>query len=238
MAVLPIAGRWRLDTTCLVIGTLAPDFEYFAHGRERGVFSHTLLGIFAWGVPVTLVLAVAWHALVKWPLLAAAPQWIARRTVAIARRPWRPHWLACLVSAAIGAATHIGWDGGTHAHGWGERHFPEALDHMVTVPVLGAIPIFRVLQHASSLIGLAVLTAYVVVRLRREPPIEIELPRLRTRLIFAACIAAGIAAVVGRAIYIIHATDPRSLVVATISGTLAGTLVASALLVRAARPRP
>ena len=55
------------------------------------------------------------------------------------------------------------------------------------------------------------------------------------RITFVACALVGIAAVTARAIYIVHATDLGSLVVAPISGLFAGTLVASALLTTRAR---
>jgi hypothetical protein len=48
--------------------------------------------------------------------------------------------------------------------------------------------------------------------------------------VFAACLAAGVAVLVARAVVILHATDPGSVVVAACSGLLAGTLVASALV--------
>src|ERR1051325_7074297 len=176
LAVLPLIRRFRLDTTCLVIGAMAPDFLYFTYGLEKGAFSHTLLGIPLWGLPVTLGLAVVFHAIVKWPLYVAAPRWLARR---VAPAPWRLRPVACAVSAVIGVVTHIAWDGGTHANGWGETHFHQLFGHMVTVPVLGAVPLFRVFQHVSTLVGFVGIGAYLTVHLRRQPPLDIELPRAR-----------------------------------------------------------
>ena len=105
MAVLPVVGRLRLDTTCLVIGAMAPDFEYFMNGRLLGSFGHTLIGIAAWGVPVTLISALVFHAILKWPLLAVAPRWFARRAASFAARPrpvrpiaWRDPHLFCQLS--------------------------------------------------------------------------------------------------------------------------------------------
>src|SRR3954471_24303541 len=91
LAVWPFVRwhRWlRLDATCLAIGAMAPDFEYFIHGQQKGNFGHTLLGIPLWGVPATLILAALFHAIVKWPLLIVAPRWIAQRSIEAAARPW------------------------------------------------------------------------------------------------------------------------------------------------------
>jgi hypothetical protein len=236
MVVLPLV-RWRalrLDATCLVIGAMAPDFQYFAYGEQKGAFSHTLLGIPLWGVPVTLILAFAFHAIVKWPLLVIAPSPLAARAITAARAPWPARWtigtvVALIVSAAIGATSHLVWDSFTHANGWGETHIA-ALRTMVDVPVLGPTVAFRVLQHASTLIGLTVLAIVLARALWRVDPIELPaLPRAGARMLFAACIAVAVVATVSHVIRI-HATDLGSLVVAPISGVLAGTLIASVAL--------
>lgn len=235
LAILPVA-RWRhLDATCLVFGSMAPDFEYFMHGHQRGHFGHTLLGVALWGVPVTLILAAVFHGVVKWPLVLAAPSWVAKRVAAAAARPWPAKWsvgtIATLViSAALGDLTHIVWDGFTHANGWGERHFP-ALGDFVAVPVLGNMVVFRVLQYGFSVLGLLVLAWYLLRHLRRTPPIEIPTARRSVpRLVFAIAIAAGVALVMYRALHLLHVRDPGSIVVSFISGVLAGTLVASSIV--------
>ena len=88
MAVLPLIGRLRLDPTCLVIGSMAPDFEYFVRAGQMSTISHTWLGLVAWNLPVTLILAFAFHYLIKWPLVLIAPSPIARRAAVLASRPW------------------------------------------------------------------------------------------------------------------------------------------------------
>ena len=233
MAVLPLVGRARLDTTCLVIGAMSPDFEYFVHGQLKGEFGHTWPGVALWCVPVTLVSAVVFHRLVKWPLVAVAPRWIGERVAPYALRPWLVHWralVACVISAALGAATHLLWDGGTHAAHWGEHYFPKIMDHMVNAPVIGRIPVFRVLQHISTGIGLVVVTVYIAVVLRRSPTRAIPPPRRIARTIYLACVAVGIALLSYRALVWLHTGDPGSVVAASISGLLASTLVAALAL--------
>jgi hypothetical protein len=238
LAVFPFVHwrRWlHLDATCLVIGSMAPDFEYFIHGEQKGEFGHTLLGIPLWGVPVTLILAAIFHAVVKWPLLVVAPRWIARRSIESAARPWPAKWsvatiLTVVISAAIGDVSHIVWDGFTHANGFGERNFP-TLGTMVHVPGLGDMVIFRVLQYVFSVIGLFAVVIWALLSLRRRTPRDLApMPRLWPRVIFYGITIAGVALVMLRALRILHATDPGSVVVSAISGMLAGTLVATVLL--------
>ncbi len=234
MAVLPIVRvRW-FDPTCLVIGSMAPDFEYFIHGELEGRFGHTLPGLFGWCLPVTLALATVWHFVVKQPLRLVAPGVIVRRLPA--QQPWPRSIVACVISALVGGATHLAWDGLTHAQGWAQRWAPQTFNHLYTVPGLGPIPLYRVCQHVSTAIGLAVVTWFAVRMLRSRLPRPIEvLDRRGPRAIFLGCSLAAIAALFGRAWFVLESRDPGTLVVAPISGLLAGTLVA-AVVVRLAYP--
>jgi hypothetical protein len=234
LAVLPLV-RWRvLDPTCLVIGSMAPDFEYFARGEQLSTISHTLRGLWMWNLPVTLLLAALYHAVVKWPMLLVAPVAVARRAVASVGAPWRERWTlaaaaACAVSAVLGAASHLAWDTFTHADGWGPHHV-RALAAPLHLPRIGTIVVHRVLQHASTAVGLTVLAVVIVRGLARRAPVELPaLPRAVPRVLAGACVAGGIALTTLRLVAR-HVTDAGDLVVGALAGALAGTLIASALL--------
>ena len=235
MAVLPLMRRRGLDATCLVFGAMAPDFEYFVRGQEQGNFGHSLVGMWVWGVPVTLVLAALFHGPVKRLLWEVAPRAIARRTAEPATRPWPGRWSAAVivslvVSAVIGNATHLVWDAFTHGDGWFPHRFPHLLLREVHVPVVGLMRRCRILQYVSSLVGLAVVARYALRALRRAPAVEVAPAPTGARLVLAACVVAGVALVTARAVWLLHARDPGSLVVAPISGGLAGIVIASAIV--------
>jgi hypothetical protein len=243
MAVLPLV-RWRrgLDATCLVIGSMAPDVEYFIRGRPFQTISHSLLGMVTWSLPVTLILAAVLHAIVKWPMLAIAPVAVARRAVAAVGAPWPARWSAaalasCAVSAVLGGASHLAWDNITHTYGWLPTHV-RALWGRVQLPVVGSIPVVSLLQHGSTVIGLTVLTVVVVRALRRETPQPLpepaELPRLAARGCLVLCIAVGLAAMYVR-LAMLHESYLGSVVVAAIDGVGTGVIVASGLLWRLGR---
>jgi len=224
----------RLDATCLVIGSMAPDFEYFVRGARVSAFGHSLAGIAGWGVPATLVLAALFHGLVKWPILLAAPPALT----GLFARPWHTRWraaavLSAVASAALGDVTHLVWDSATHADGLIVLHQP-ALTRVYPVPVLGDMALHRILQHTSSLIGLAGVVAYLAVRIHRAPQLDVGARRGPARIAFAGCIGAGIAIA---AWWAAHAgiTDPGTWIVDAISGALGGTIVASSLVARPAR---
>src|SRR5260370_26318809 len=73
--------RLKLVTSALVIGTLAPDFEYFLRLAPDAGYGHTLQGAFLLTLPLALVALWLFHAFVKLPLLALFPDGVERRLV-------------------------------------------------------------------------------------------------------------------------------------------------------------
>jgi hypothetical protein len=219
LAVLPLLRRWRLDTTCLVIGAMSPDFEYFLRVEEVSSVSHTLLGLLYFCVPITIAAAYLFHRVLEAPALRVAP-WRTRLAV-FAGRPWptRPLWILAL-SALLGAVTHYLWDGITHTDGYGPQHLA-----FLRTPIHG-IALCRILQHGSTVIGLAILAIVVGRALARVTPVPVPPPTLRVWLVWIVAIAVVTTVSVARAFWF-HLTDPGSFVVAIIDGCLGGAIVAS-----------
>lgn len=231
LAIAPLLRIRSLDATALAIGSMAPDFEYFAHAEESGGFGHTLLGLVVWCLPVTVALALAWHHVVKWPLIVAAPQPIARRLAGPAARPWRWRPIPILVGALIGAASHDAWDAFTHADGFVVRRWAW-LRTQVDVPILGHTVIHRVLQHGCSVVGFAAVIVVIARAIRRLPAIELPpLPAWKARGVLVGLVGLGVTATSIRIVRL-HAIDAGDVVVAVIAGALAGMTVASLILRR------
>jgi hypothetical protein len=230
----------RLDAACLVVGSMAPDFEYFVRVAPLASISHTKLGVLTWGVPVTLASVVIARYVLAWPVLLVAPRCIARRATVLATRPWPGRLtaatvLSLVISAAIGSASHLAWDALTHADGWGPKHLM-SLHAIVDAPILGHMVVHRVLQYVSSIVGLVVLAILVVHWLHRQAAVELPpAPRAWPRAVFAACIAAAVALASVR-IHRLHATDVDARLVGVVAGCLAGALIAS-VIVRGAAAR-
>jgi hypothetical protein len=225
LAVLPLR-RWRLDTTCLVIGSMAPDFEYFLRVELNSTISHTLLGLFVFTLPITLFSAWLFHRVLKEPALRVAP--LRGRLAGFAERPWPAQPLALLVlSALLGGLTHLVWDGITHAGGYGPRHV-DVLRTIVHVPIAGDMLLHRVIQHTSTAIGLVVLAIVIGRALARVTPRELPSPGPRVYAIWAVSIVVVTALSMLR-IRGLHLVDPGSVIVAIISGGLGGAIVASVL---------
>src|SRR5262245_13712318 len=113
--VLPLIGRFRVPyaTSALVVGAMAPDFEYFLRLRPIATISHSLLGVVVFCLPASALVLMAYHLIAKRPATLLLPDWVRRR-LARAMDNCRPSvrdlgMLALLIM--IGALSHIAWDG-------------------------------------------------------------------------------------------------------------------------------
>ncbi|MFE1173778.1 DUF4184 family protein [Streptomyces sp. NPDC058773] len=177
-AVLPAirrtgAARGPLVASALVAGSFAPDMTYYADslvpgGMAFGAVTHTPAGVLTVDVLVTAVLVGGWL-LVREPLTALLPRaWqgpVHRFLRGRSRRPRGPRELADLVgwfvvSAVIGATTHVVWDAFTHPGRWGTRLVP-GLDGVV-----GGLPVSTYLQYGTSALAAAGMAVFLWPALR------------------------------------------------------------------------
>ena len=204
---------------------MSPDFEYFARVRLVSRIGHTLPGLVLWCLPVTLLSAWLFHRVIKEPAVRVAPRWFARRLAVLSQQSWpRTQGGAALaslvVSALLGAITHDLWDGITHRDMWGPQNIA-ILRELYTVPVIGLMPLCRILQHTSTVIGLSALAILGLRALRQIQPIEVI---TGGRLVWLACTVVATAGAYVRVLRR-HETDIGSLVVAVCCGVLGGALL-------------
>jgi hypothetical protein len=163
--VLPLLRKKWVSATGLVIGSLSPDFEYFFKLGVNSQHSHTLAGLFYFDLPVTLLLAMLFHEVVKRNLIHNLPTFLQRRLQTLLHFDFRNflkmHWLIFITSALIGAASHIFWDSFTHARGLVVRNFPFFMERLVHYDGV-RYPVFYALQHFSTAVGLTAVFVYVM----------------------------------------------------------------------------
>ncbi len=173
-AVLPLRRLtpWPLDFAALVIGSMTPDLGYYIGCFDLATFDHTLLGSLLAGVPVGVVLFLAFYVFCK-PVAYALP-----RPHRLALRPicpsfhnlWPARWPIVLVSLLLGIWTHNFWDAFTHDTGWFVQRIPWLRDTVVHVgAAIFGLPF--VLQVASTIIGFAIVATAYFLWLRRQKTI-------------------------------------------------------------------
>jgi hypothetical protein len=229
------SGR-RLVLSALVVGSMAPDFEYFLHLRTHRTIGHTIPGLFLQCLPASLVVLAVWHLVVKRPAAALLPPRLAALGAGAGDR--FPFWPASrltriCVSVLIGSLSHLVWDSVTHSHGLVVRHVD-----LLDVYLGRGAHVYDVLQYLSGVVGMALLIRWC----RRQLP-STRLSTLPDRLvppgtrrvalasIATVCVGGGLANA-GRVL----AADqgPKPMLVAAVVGAMAAgamavTLVSAAL---------
>lgn len=156
-------SRW-ISATGLIAGSMSPDFENFIRMSTHDEHGHTLAGILYFDLPVSLLIAIAFHHLLRDPLTANLPRFLRDRLHA----RWtfdfngslKHRWPIVLVSILIGAASHVGWDHLTH-NGWAAQHLEFYRSWSVRIRDLDYPP-FYVLQQISTVLGTSAMLFYLL----------------------------------------------------------------------------
>jgi|SRR5882672_9371018 len=170
-AALPLR-RLRLVRSALVIGTFAPDFEYFLRLAPYDGYGHTLRGTFLLTLPTALIVLWLFHAVVKAPVVELLPDGIQSRLAKDAgefRFGGTSKFAMIVVSILVGVGTHLVWDSFTHPNTWPYRRWA-ALHAPIRIPVLGATPVYKLFQHGSTAIGIGVLSVWILLWYRKTEP--------------------------------------------------------------------
>ena len=211
--------------TGLVVGSIAPDFEYFMRLNGDSYYSHSWLGILYFNLPLSILLAFLFHVIVRNIMIDNLPGFLARRFVAFKDLDWPMHfknnfWVV-IISMMVGAASHLITDDFTHAHtaavdmlGILRKHIHIGGKHL---------PVYIFLQYLGTVIG-GLIIIYAVFQL----PAAKHYINNRPILPFWICVSAIMVMVVMLKYYFGH--FPRKFddrIVILVSGWLCGLLVTS-----------
>jgi hypothetical protein len=152
-----------LSLTGLVIGSMAPDFEFFMRMRTAENIGHHWHGLLVFDLPLAMLLCYLFHNLVRNLLIINLPSFYSKRFNQFTSFNWNNYVAAnkmkVITSIAIGILSHLFWDAFTHHDGI----------IVLLVPVLSknvtlfgfATPIFMALQIISSIWGLWAMYSYI-----------------------------------------------------------------------------
>jgi len=159
-----------------VVGSLAPDFRYFLNLAPRSHFGHNFKGIFIVCLPVGLAVLWVFQKIMKLPLISLAPKSHQQRLVTLTMPfPWGSarRFGLIVTSLLLGAISHLAWDAFTHDRGLVVRNVP---DMRLPLEEFGTHrPLYNVLQHGSSILGLALLAFWYCRWFKRTPPQPVPL---------------------------------------------------------------
>src|SRR4051812_4934786 len=170
-AVLPFRrlSGGRLPMAALMIGSMSPDFPYFLPiGLER-FETHNVTGLFGFCWPASLFVWLLFVHFLERPTLALLPvRWTASFPPSNPEVTWRTLAFASL-AVILGGATHILWDSFTHNGSLTVAEVP-LLRAEITSWHGHTIHLYFVLQHLSSVLGLAIVAAWAAIQVQRGRP--------------------------------------------------------------------
>lgn len=178
VATLPFKRSKWIVVSAFVFGTFGPDLEYFFRFAPRSRYGHNYPGFFYFTIPVAFLLWYLFERWLKRPLSTLLPRAFEERVQSLLEpfeiKDWKM-FLLVVFSIFLGAGTHIVWDSFTHANQitfalakWWYRG--------PTLPLIGYFPPFRMAQHASTILGSAILAYWLKRWMERTPPIPVPTP--------------------------------------------------------------
>tara|TARA_R110002094_G_scaffold5978_3_gene14970 strand:- start:1763 stop:2476 length:714 start_codon:yes stop_codon:yes gene_type:complete len=157
--ILPFLKNKNMSTTALIVGSMSPDFEYFFRMKMQSEISHTFSGIFLIDFPLGFIVIFAFHEIIKRPLINNLPAFFQKRMQVLKESNWLGYFknniLIVLGSFFLGTISHIFWDSMTHWDGYIVERIAFFNE------VFFCVPVYKMAQHLSSIIGLILIFLYL-----------------------------------------------------------------------------
>ena len=188
-AILPFSRKSRsIHFSALILGSMAPDFEYFLRGRPMGEIGHTFAGFVWFNLPLVILVYFIYQLFVHETLFNHLPICLQDPYIKRIDSNGIVKAFVFCYSALFGMITHVVWDSFTHINGYMVLKFPEFFTYSTNIYGF-SIPFYKFLQHGSTLSGLTIILVYMYVRAssqRNQSPICVSTKR---KLIFWSSIS-------------------------------------------------
>ena len=158
LAVLGLRNREEFDFEALVLGSMAPDFEYFILLRPRAILGHRLLGFISINLILVYLLSLLLNSLVYRELILNLPSFLGQRLGGLLTKKRDRKAFKFIYSALLGMFSHVLWDSFTHQNGFMVERIGFLRESY------RCIGVYKYLQHGSTLVGLLVLGVFIVSR--------------------------------------------------------------------------
>lgn len=148
---------------------MAPDFLYFIKMDGSEDFGHTLPGILLFDLPVSFLLALAFHRWVRNPFLVHLPapldgKYAGHLSFDFARYLVKNPFLFIL-SASLGTVSHLVWDNFCSPRGWIFYAAPYFFNQYIALAG-GPLRLYVLIERIGSVLGL-VLLVFAAIRASR-----------------------------------------------------------------------
>ncbi|WP_438347394.1 DUF4184 family protein [Paenibacillus sp. FA6] len=229
-APLKVLKPQYISLTGIILGSMAPDFEYFIALEPFQSIGHSLEGLFIQGIPISIMLAFVFHYLIKIPLadnLSSLFQLDAKANGII--QEWKldklRSWIIFIISVIAGFYSHVLLDAFTHKSGLMVTRYTFLQGHMV------GIPIYKILQHTLSIVGL-LLQGIILLRILNKGQGSNNYVSVKTRVkikYWAVVFLVTLSTIALKLIFTSSTNLVGILVVSSISGFFIGIVISSTL---------
>lgn len=153
--------------SAFVLGTMAPDFEYFLKGRPSAEIGHSYLGFFLFNLPLVFAVYLLYKLCVHDVLIVHLPKVLQEAPLPKLAAVPLLKFFVFVYSALFGMFTHVAWDSFTHVGGLMVRRFSIFTYEFVLFTY--SIPLYKILQHGSTVFGMTAIFGYVLYRAKKNP---------------------------------------------------------------------
>jgi hypothetical protein len=160
ISIVPIYRYFKkyFSISGLIMGSMAPDFEFFLRITLFGVWGHTFKGIFFFNLPISILLIFIFHIWVRDALITYLPNSISKKYIRYFKFDWlkyfKKNYFKVIVSIFVGILTHFACDNLTHEPNYISPLYFQTLENKLQF--LGfELPVYGLLQIISSILGLA-----------------------------------------------------------------------------------
>jgi hypothetical protein len=216
--------------TGLIVGSVTPDFEYFMRMKVESIYSHTLLGMFWFDLPLSLLLSFVYHYIIRNSFICNSPVFLKKRLSRYMDFNWlhylKHHFFVIISCLLVGISSHIFWDSFTHPRGSFVKFIPFLKESSY---ILGFhIPNSSVLHIISTIVGAAVIF-YAIMRM----PKATDYAKSRNPLYYwFIVIGTGVVVVNIRILTGMHYWEYPNIATCIASGCIAGSIIAPLFLER------
>jgi len=211
-AALPFR-KFKPVWPALVVGTFAPDLQYFIWISDEDRSGHHFPQAVFFTLPFALLVLWVFEWWVKGPVIELLPSGLQRRLQdkiePLSSNGWG-RFGSIVLWTAVGIATHVIWDQFTHFHTWMGAHLG-LLHYMVPVPFHDRVALPKVLQHVSTILGVLIVVAWCASWYRRTTPVpQTSLRQLSSfRKLVVVITMAAIAVIAGYPLAIVKLADHK-----------------------------
>ncbi len=226
-------ARWinpkYISWTALIIGSMVPDAEYFMWMNSGSYISHSFFGILVFNLPMTFLIAFAWHSFIRKNLLQKLPFLKSKYKASTIHNfvDWfRKNYLIFTVSAFVGIMSHLVWDSFCHSKGFMVKRIPVLIDY---AHIAGHnIRWCYVLWYVCTMLGLVTVLSVIIDRKalldKRQWLLFLKYRYYWGKVFLIALILSVVRVALG-----LNQNVPRHLIIIAIASLLYGIIITSYL---------